>query len=182
MWFGLGAGRGKTRAFSPARKTRSDTPPALFSPAAKIRARLVVVRVFPRPAPSPHELFYMRGSREAEVVTLTYWKKRGSPSKCKSSAGEGKDSPFALREAAVWATQVKTRATRERAWLILTDSSFYLCEYESGGGASERIFRAGENERVLTWVARTARHSIERERYGGNKSPADLITWTCAWP
>jgi hypothetical protein len=40
---------GKTRSFAPARKTRSDTPPALFSPAAKNRARLVVVRVLPGP-------------------------------------------------------------------------------------------------------------------------------------
>jgi hypothetical protein len=54
-------------------------------------------------------------------------------------------------------TWAKTRATRERAWICPKKSISYMPRAESGGGASERIFLAGENPRVLAQVTRTAR-------------------------
>jgi len=47
------------------------------------------------------------------------------------------------------------------------------------GGASERVFLAGENPRVLTRAARIAGRFIERERNDGVKSPAKTLNWIC---
>jgi hypothetical protein len=83
-----------------------------------------------------------------------------------------------LKLPAIRGGRVKTRATGfavlreartiERAWIFAAGE-------KSERGASERIFLAGENPRVLTRVTQTARPSIECERYGRAESPADLF-------